>query len=71
MVYADWLLLGLVALSVLIGLWRGFIQEVFALAVWVLAFLLAFFAAFTAVIVSGDRLTSRRLSIVSGRHDTQ
>lgn len=42
MVYADWLLLGLVALSVLIGLWRGFIQEVFALAVWVLAFLLAF-----------------------------
>lgn len=39
---ADWVLLGLVGLSLLIGLWRGFIKEVFALAVWALAFLLAF-----------------------------
>jgi membrane protein required for colicin V production len=39
---ADWVLLGLVGLSLVIGLWRGFIKEVFALAVWVLAFLLAF-----------------------------
>ena len=27
--------------------------------------------AFTAAIVSGDRLTSRLLRIVSGRHETQ
>jgi membrane protein required for colicin V production len=40
--YADLALLALVALSILIGFWRGFIKEVFALAVWLLAFLLAF-----------------------------
>lgn len=39
---ADWVLLGLVALSTLIGLWRGFVQEVFALAIWVAAFFIAF-----------------------------
>ena len=38
---ADWVLLGLVVLSTVIGLWRGFIKEVFALAVWVAAFFVA------------------------------
>lgn len=42
MIPVDWALLGLVALSTLVGFWRGFIKEVLALAVWVLAFLLAF-----------------------------
>ena len=38
----DLVLLGLVVLSVIVGFWRGFIKEVFALAVWVFAFLAAF-----------------------------
>ncbi len=38
----DLILLGLVVLSTIVGLWRGFIKEVFALAVWVFAFLAAF-----------------------------
>lgn len=38
----DLILLGLVVLSTVVGLWRGFIKEVFALAVWVFAFLAAF-----------------------------
>ncbi len=38
----DLVLLGLVGLSVVVGLWRGFIKEVFALAVWVFAFMAAF-----------------------------
>jgi len=42
MIYADWVLLGLIAISTLIGLLRGFIREVLALAVWVAAFLAAF-----------------------------
>lgn len=42
MILADWILLGLIVLSTLIGLWRGFIKEVFALAVWVAAFFVAF-----------------------------
>ena len=38
----DLVLLGLVGLSVIVGFWRGFIKEVFALAVWIFAFLAAF-----------------------------
>jgi membrane protein required for colicin V production len=41
-VYADWILLGLVGLSVLVGFWRGFIKEAFALAVWAAALAVAF-----------------------------
>lgn len=42
MIYADWALLGLVAISLLIGLWRGFIREVLDITVWALAFFIAF-----------------------------
>lgn len=46
----DLVLLGLVVLSVIVGFWRGFIKEVFALAVWVFAFIVAFhFSGFVAV----------------------
>lgn len=38
----DLVLLGFVALSIVVGLWRGFIKEVFALAVWVFALAAAF-----------------------------
>lgn len=38
----DLVLLGLVALSIVVGLWRGFVKEVFALAVWVAALFAAF-----------------------------
>lgn len=38
----DGFLLGLAALSTAAGLWRGFIKEVFALAVWAFAFFAAF-----------------------------
>lgn len=40
--WADLVLLGIVALSTLVGLWRGFIVEVLGLLVWVVAFWLAF-----------------------------
>lgn len=38
----DLVLLGLLALSIVVGLWRGFIKEVFALAVWAAALMAAF-----------------------------
>jgi membrane protein required for colicin V production len=41
--YADWVLIGLIVVSTLVGLLRGFIKEVFALAVWVAAFVIAFY----------------------------
>lgn len=39
---ADIVLLGIVAISTIVGLWRGFVVEVMSLAVWVAAFWLAF-----------------------------
>jgi membrane protein required for colicin V production len=39
---ADIVLLAIVALSTVVGLWRGFVVEVMSLAVWVAAFWLAF-----------------------------
>lgn len=41
MTWFDYAIAGVLALSVLIGLWRGFIGEVLALACWVLAFWVA------------------------------
>lgn len=41
MVITDWVLLGILLLSVVLGLWRGLVYEVLSLAGWVLAFVLA------------------------------
>lgn len=38
MVLTDWMLLGALALSMVLGLWRGFVFEVLSLAGWVAAF---------------------------------
>ena len=35
--WADYTIVGILALSVLIGLWRGFVSEVLALGVWIAA----------------------------------
>lgn len=35
--WADYAIVGILALSVLIGLWRGFVSEVLALGVWIAA----------------------------------
>lgn len=56
MIHVDWALLGLIAISFLIGLWRGFIKEVFALAVWVAAFLVAFLYSGVLADLIGDRI---------------
>lgn len=41
MTWADYAIIAVLALSVLVGLWRGLVAEVLALAVWVAAFWLA------------------------------
>lgn len=38
---ADGIILCVIALSALIGLWRGFVREAFSLVTWVLAFVVA------------------------------
>lgn len=42
MEYADYVIVGIIAVSILVGVLRGFIKEVFSLAVWIAAFLVAF-----------------------------
>ena len=42
MEYADYAVLGLIVISILVGAIRGFIKEAFSLAVWAAAFLVAF-----------------------------
>jgi len=42
MVYVDYAVLGIIAVSILVGTLRGFIKEAFSLAVWAAAFLIAF-----------------------------
>ncbi len=39
--WTDYIIIGVLALSVLVGLWRGLISEVMALAIWVAAFWVA------------------------------
>lgn len=52
--WADLVLLGILAISTIIGLWRGFIVEVLSLVVWVAAFWLAFqFGAAAATMFDG------------------
>ena len=41
MSYADYAILAIVGISLLVGALRGFIKEVFSLAVWAAAFLIA------------------------------
>lgn len=41
MVALDWIFLSILALSLVIGAWRGLVYEVLSLATWVAAFLLA------------------------------
>lgn len=38
---ADGIILAVIVVSALIGLWRGFVREVFSLATWVIAFIVA------------------------------
>lgn len=40
--WPDYIILGMIATSVVVGLLRGFVKEVFALLVWVAAFLVAY-----------------------------
>ena len=42
MEYADFGVLGIIAVSLVVGMLRGFIKEAFSLVVWVAAFLVAF-----------------------------
>lgn len=68
MEYTDYVLLSIIAISMLVGLFRGFVKEAFALAVWVAAFLIAFqFAGSTADLLTDHvSMPSARTAIAFG-----
>jgi membrane protein required for colicin V production len=51
---ADWAIIAVVALSVLISLVRGFVKEALSLLVWVLAFVVAFFFSDRLALLLGE-----------------
>jgi len=65
LIWADYLILVIIGASILVGIFRGFIKEVFSLAVWVAAF----WAAFTfsdgvaELMTEGVSLPSARVAI--------
>ena len=41
--WPDWLILGVLGLSIVVGLWRGFVRETLSLMTWIMALVLALF----------------------------
>jgi membrane protein required for colicin V production len=52
----DYIILGVICLSTAVGLWRGFIQEVFSLAIWAAAFVAAILFSDTVALKIGDAI---------------
>ena len=65
MEYVDYAVLGIVLISILVGSLRGFIKEVFSMAVWAAAFLVAFqySGALAMMLESHIELPSARTSL--------
>jgi len=62
----DFVVIGIVALSVLVGLMRGMVKEVLSLAAWVLAFVAAKSFASTAAGVMPDFISNPALRYLAG-----
>lgn len=65
MIWIDYLILGIIALSALISVFRGFIKEAFSLLVWIAAFWLSwsFFREFSVHLQTWISLPSARLGV--------
>lgn len=55
--WPDYAILGIIAVSILVGALRGFIKEVFSLAVWLVAFLVAYYFAGDVADLMADAVT--------------
>lgn len=62
----DYAVLGIVAASLLLGLWRGVVSEILALAAWVVAFVVARMFAADVAPVFGKLLPDATLRYVAG-----
>jgi membrane protein required for colicin V production len=64
-IWVDYIIIGIIAVSALISVFRGFIREAFSLVVWVVAFWLAwsFFREFSQYLIQWISLPSARLGV--------
>ncbi len=67
MIWVDWLIVGIVALSVAISLVRGFVTEALSIVIWVLALWAAFHftAPFAHLFLGSIELPSVRLAVAA------
>ena len=63
---ADIALLGVIAISSAVGIWRGFVVEVLSLAVWVAAFWLAFAFGADLAALFGDGIATPAARLLLG-----
>lgn len=62
---ADYLILVIIAVSTLIGIWRGFVREAMSLVIWVAAFWIAYTWAGDAEVWFTDWSSDRALRVVT------
>lgn len=65
MIWVDYVIVGIIALSAVISLFRGFVKEAFSLMVWVAAFWLSwmFFRDLSGYLIQWISLPSARLGV--------
>lgn len=65
MIWVDFVILGIIAISAIISLFRGFVKEAFSLVVWIAAFWLSwtFFRELSQYLVQWISLPSARLGV--------
>jgi len=67
MTWIDYVLVAVIALSILIGIWRGLVREMFALAAWVAALVAAaLLAAEAAQLIPASFATAPVRTIIAG-----
>lgn len=68
MIWIDYAILGVIAISAMIAFFRGFFREVIGLATWILAFWAAYQLAEPAAVLLTDWISARsvRLAVVFG-----
>lgn len=62
----DYVVLGIVGLSVLLAVWRGAVREVLALASWVVAFLLARTYGVTVAAILPASIPGESIKLIAG-----
>lgn len=61
----DYVIIAIIALSAVIGLWRGFVREALSLVIWVAAFWLAYLWAGTFETYFSGAISDRPLRLIS------